>query len=422
VAGHVAKTGTVLNVPTTDSDERFYQGVDQRTGYRTESILAAPMRDESGNIIGVVQLLNKHDGPFTEEDQKNLARLAGQAAFAIEATTMYEDLAREPESQLSPLPLAGQFNRIIGESEKLRAACRLTAKAAASTATVLVRGESGTGKELFARAIHVNSPRAEGPFVKVDCAALPESLIENELFGHERGAYTSADAKANGKFDAAEGGTIFLDEIGELPATVQGKLLRVLQDRDFLRVGATSPVKTDVRIVAATNRNLEKLIAENRFRRDLYFRIRVVEITLPPLRERGAKDITRLAHHFAAAAAKRHGRPVPEITKEAVERLCRYRWPGNVRELENCLESAVVVMESEAITAEDLPLPERLPAFARDSEKPPSQEEGRILTLEEVEERHINSVLNKVGGNQTLAAKLLGIGRNTLARKLKRYK
>jgi Nif-specific regulatory protein len=287
---------------------------------------------------------------------------------------------------------------------------------------VLVRGESGTGKELFARAIHVNSPRAEGPFVKVDCAALPESLIENELFGHERGAYTSADAKANGKFDAAEGGTIFLDEIGELPATVQGKLLRVLQDRDFLRVGATSPVKTDVRIVAATNRNLEKLIAENRFRRDLYFRIRVVEITLPPLRERGAKDITRLAHHFAAAAAKRHGRPVPEITKEAVERLCRYRWPGNVRELENCLESAVVVMESEAITAEDLPLPERLPAFARDSEKPPSQEEGRILTLEEVEERHINSVLNKVGGNQTLAAKLLGIGRNTLARKLKRYK
>ena len=422
VAGHVANTGAVLNVPTTVNEERFYQGVDQRTGYRTESLLAAPMRDAAGDIIGVIQLLNKTDGTFSEEDERQLAHLAGQAAMAIEATTMYEDLSRAPESQLSPLPLAGQFNRIIGESEKLRAACRLTSKAAASTATVLLRGESGTGKELFARAIHVNSPRADGPFVKVDCAALPESLIENELFGHERGAYTSADAKAQGKFDAAAGGTIFLDEIGELPATVQGKLLRVLQDRDFLRVGGTEPVKADVRVVAATNRNLEKLIAEDRFRRDLYFRIRVVEITLPPLRERGAKDIGRLAHHFAASAAKRHGRAVPAITKEAVARLCRYRWPGNVRELENCLESAIVVMEGKEITADDLPLPERLPAFARDSDKPPSQEGDRILTLEEVEQRHIQSVLDKVDGNQSLAAKLLGIGRNTLARKLKRFK
>ncbi len=420
VAGHVAETGRVVNVPTTINEARFYQGVDARTGYRTESLLAAAMRDRGGSIIGVVQLLNKRGGPFDASDEQKLAQLAEQAAIAIEATTMYEDLAREPESQLNPLPLTGQFNRIIGESEKLRAACRLTSKAAASTATVLIRGESGTGKELFARAIHVNSPRADGPFIKVDCAALPESLIENELFGHERGAYTGADAKAHGKFDAAQGGTIFLDEIGELPPTVQGKLLRVLQDRDFLRVGGTEAIAADVRVVAATNRDLERLIAEGQFRSDLYFRIRVVELTLPPLRERGAKDIARLAHHFAAAAAKRHGRPVPPLTKEAIERLCRYRWPGNVRELENCMESAVVVMESTELTVDDLPLPERLPAFARAEDKPPSQEGEHILTLEEVERRHIQSVLDKVAGNQSAAAKLLGIGRNTLARKLKR--
>jgi Nif-specific regulatory protein len=185
-------------------------------------------------------------------------------------------------------------------------------------------------------------------------------------------------------------------------------------------VGGTQPVAADVRVVAATNRDLERLIAAGRFRSDLYFRIRVVEIGLPPLRERGDKDVTRLAHHFAAAAAKRHGRPVPDITPGALDRLCRYRWPGNVRELENCLESAIVVMESAAITEDDLPLPERLPSFARDLDKPPSQDGERILTLAEVEQRHIESVLAKVGGNQSVAAKLLGIGRNTLARKLRR--
>src|SRR5690606_26167469 len=184
------------------------------TGYRTESVLAVPMRDHAGDILGVVQLLNKRGGAFTGDDAARLGRLAQQVAFAIEATTLYGDLSREPREALSPLALEGQFNRIVGSSPKLRDACHLTAKAARSVATVLIRGESGTGKELFARAIHVNSPRADGPFVKVDCAALPETLIENELFGHERGAFTGAEDRAAGKFDAARGGTIFLDEIG----------------------------------------------------------------------------------------------------------------------------------------------------------------------------------------------------------------
>ena len=190
VAGHVAESGEVVNVPTTSTDARFYKGVDEQTGYSTESILAVPMKDRKGKIIGVVQLLNKKSGAFPVEDQDVLVMLAEQAALAIEATTLYEDLSRAPAKDQKSVPIAGQFNRIIGESDKLREACRLTAKAANSEATILIRGESGTGKELFARAIHVNSPRSEGPFVKVDCAALPQTLIENELFGHERGAYT----------------------------------------------------------------------------------------------------------------------------------------------------------------------------------------------------------------------------------------
>ena len=421
VAGHVAQTGEILNVPTAESEGRFYQGVDRQTGYHTESILAAPMRDGGGEVIGVIQLLNRQGGPFSSADEAGLERLAAQAAIAIEATSLYEDLAREPASQLASLPLEAQFNRIVGESEQLRAACRLTSKAAASQATVLIRGESGTGKELFARAIHVNSPRADGPFVKVDCAALPESLIENELFGHERGAYTGADSRATGKVDAAQGGTLFLDEIGELPAPVQGKLLRLLQDRDFLRVGSSTPVAVDLRIVTATNRNLEKLVSAGRFRSDLYFRIKVVELVLPPLRKRGPKDIARLAHHFAISAARRHGRAVPTISKAALDRLTSYRWPGNVRELENCIESAIVIMDGSEIGPDVLPLPDRPHLLTRASESAPESEGDRVLTLEQVERRHIERVLDRLGSNQTAAAKMLGIGRNTLARKLKKY-
>ncbi len=415
VAGFVAESGQVVNVPTTTTDARFFAGIDQRTGYRTSSILAVPMRDREGQIIGVVQLLNKKSGSFPLEDEGLLVALAEQAALAIESTTLYRDLAREPEEDQRPLPLAGRFNLIVGESELLQRACRLTRKAAATEATILIRGESGTGKELFARAIHVNSARAEGPFVKVDCAALPETLIENELFGHERGAFTGADQRSIGKFDAAEGGTIFLDEIGELPLAVQGKLLRVLQDREYDRVGGTETVSADVRVVAATNRDLERMVAEGRFRSDLYYRIKVVQLELPPLRERGRADIRRLAQHFAVAAARRHGRPIPAISEAAFDRLGRYGWPGNVRELENCLESAVVIMEGDRIRADDLPLPDRVETA---TSGPPDE---RIRTLEEVEREHILRVLERCDGNRSEAAHRLGIGRNTLTRKLKGY-
>jgi Nif-specific regulatory protein len=431
IAGHVAQTGEVVNVPTTNHEARFFPGVDEKTGYKTESLLAAPMRDRCGSIIGVVQLLNKRGGTFTREDGELLAALAAQAAAAVEATTFYPSLLRPAAEAREPLPLADRFNRIIGESEPMRQAYRLTTRAAASDATVLIRGESGTGKELFARAVHVNSPRRDKPLVKVDCAALPASLIENELFGHERGAYTGADQKAQGKFDAAQGGTIFLDELGELPLSVQGKLLRVLQDREFERVGGTKTIPIDVRVVAATNRDLEKMVAEGKFRQDLYYRIKVVEIRLPPLRVRGAEDVAKLVRHFATTAARKHGREVPSISPPAMARLTSYPWPGNVRELENCVESAVVIMEGSQMKPEDLPLPERalvLPdAPAAPASKPvatslePSlpADAQAIRPLDDVERDYIAAAVEKVGGNRTLAAKLLGIGRNTLARKLR---
>jgi len=429
VAGWVADTGEVVNVPTTSDDGRFFGGVDQKTGYHTESILAVPMRGQEGQIIGVVQLLNKQGGAFLPTDAEALQALAAQAASALAATTMYSQLARAPDSGQA-LPLAGNFNGIIGDSEALRQACRITARAAASQATVLVRGDSGTGKELFARAIHVNSERSTGPFVKVDCASLPETLIENELFGHERGAYTGADRRSTGKFDLARSGTLFLDEIGELPLTMQAKLLRVLQDQEFDRVGGGPPVQTDVRIVAATNRDLEAMVNDGRFRGDLYFRIRVVQVELPTLGQRGASDIRRLAQHFARTAAKRHGRPAPQITRSAMLHLERYPWPGNVRELAHCIESAVVIMDGAQIQPEDLALPKRpvlmdslhgTPPGLDPSRDPQTEAPPPLATLEQVERAHILRALEHCQGNRTQAAQLLGIGRNTLGRKLKAW-
>jgi Nif-specific regulatory protein len=246
---------------------------------------------------------------------------------------------------------------------------------------------------------------------------LPGSLIENELFGHEKGAFTGADTRQAGKFEAASGGTIFIDELGELPLPVQGKLLRVLQDREFERVGGTQTVQVDVRIVAATHRDLVHMVAEGRFREDLYYRIKVVELGLPALRDRGAEDVERLARHFIAQATRRHHLArEPSLGDDALARLKAWHWPGNVRELENCIESAVVLCDG-ALRSEHLPLPDRAAhqaTLARASD-------GSILTLAQVERAHILDVLGRAQGNRTTAAKWLDIGRNTLARKLRDF-
>jgi len=430
VAGHVAQTGASVRMP--DDEVRFFADIDKMTGYRTTSMLAVPLRDRDNVLFGVVAVLNKRGADrFSVDDQKRLEELAGEISTALEATSLYQELQRAKEQPQAPVGYF--FNRIIGETAPMKAIYKVIHKAAGTDATVLVRGESGCGKELIARAVHVNSLRREKSFVKVDCAALPPTLIENELFGHEKGAFTGADHRQEGKFESAHGGTVFIDELGELPQSVQGKLLRVLQDREFERVGGNQTIRVDVRIVAATNRDLAKMVQEGKFREDLYYRIKVVEVVLPPLRERGPEDIERLARHFIGQAAKRHRLSiVPKLSAGALDRLQSYRWPGNVRELENCMESAVVLTEGE-ILADHLPLP----MVDRIAPTPVPQGPGRgipvavpissdhlpaeMLPLAEVEKRHILRVLDACKGNRTAAARALQIGRNTLARKLKEY-
>ena len=417
IAGQVAATGEPLNVPDPVRSEEFFADIDRMTGYRTTSVLAVPLLDASGSVFGVLQVLNRKGAArFGDEASRQLQGIAKQVSTVLQATSLYHELQRAKAQPQAPVGYF--FNRIIGESPPMQALYRVLLRAASTEATVLLRGETGCGKELFARALHVNSPRKDRPFVKVDCASLPASLVENELFGHERGAYTGADSRQPGRFEAANGGTIFLDELGELPMEIQGKLLRVLQEREFQRVGGTQTVKVDVRIVAATHRDLQKAVREGRFREDLYYRIRVVELELPPLRERGDEDLERLARHFVAAAAKRHRvSPIPELTGGAIARLKAHSWPGNVRELENCIESAVVLSEG-PLTAERLPLPSpdgSTPAPAGPVAASP------LRTLAEVEREHILRVLATVDGNRSAAAKVLGIGRNTLARKLEAF-
>jgi len=410
VAGRVVETCEPVRVPkglTSDASRRM----DQVTGYHTESMVAVPVVDTSGRVVAVVQLLNKHDGDFDEDDEADLVELAASIAELLLASSL--------RSQILPhqhQPLAFRFNNIIGESSVMQQLYELTARAASTEATVLVRGESGSGKELIARAIHDNSSRRKRPMVKVDCAALPEQLIENELFGHERGAFTGADRPATGKVDAAEGGTLFLDEIGELPLGVQGKLLRLLQDREFIRVGGTTPIPIDVRIVCATHRNLEKAVEDEALRQDLYYRLRVVELTVPPLRSRGHADLDRLIDFFMFEMGERHGRQGMELSPAARARLHSHNWPGNVRELEHCLESAVV------LSATALVAPDQICVAQLCSEGAPIVDEdafvSSIRSLREVELDYIRHVLKVHDGNRSASARTLGIGRNTLLRKL----
>jgi two-component system NtrC family response regulator len=303
---------------------------------------------------------------------------------------------------------------IIGDSGRMQEVLSLVRRVAPSDATVLIRGESGTGKELIARALHYASPRAAGPLIKVNCAALAESLLEAELFGHERGAFTGAVASRKGRFELADGGSIFLDEIGDLPPHLQVKLLRVLQEREFERVGSSRPIKVDVRLLAATHRDLEALVREGRFREDLYYRINVVTIVLPPLRER-REDLPPLIEHFLRGFAGKNGKTVRGLTREAREALLRYDYPGNIRELENLIERAVVLTRDDVIGVEDLPLALETPASGS------VDEAGLIAAVEGLERRMIREALAKADGTQTRAAELLGISERVLRYKLKKY-
>jgi len=300
---------------------------------------------------------------------------------------------------------------MLGKSTAMQHVYRAIAKASAALATVLITGESGTGKELVARAIHYSGPHGSAPFVPVNCGGIPEGLLESELFGHMKGSFTGATESRAGFFQTADGGTIFLDEISETSLRMQVKLLRVLQDKEIYMVGSSRPRKVEVRVLAATNKDLVSLVEKGQFREDLYFRLSVIRIDVPPLRQR-EDDVLLLANHFAVRYATEVGRPVPRFSDDALEVLRDYYWPGNVRELENIIQRLVVMGEGELIKVPDLPSLMRFSAL---------QKTGLSRTLAEVEDEHIRNVLASVDGNKTRAAEILGIDRKTLREKLKRF-
>lgn len=312
---------------------------------------------------------------------------------------------------------------MTGESPAMRKLMEMISLVAPAEATVLITGESGTGKGLVARTIHANSARKENPLVEVNCAAIPENLIESELFGHEKGAFTGADKLRKGRFSMAHGGTIFLDEIGELPLAMQAKLLRVIQEGEIQRVGSDSAIPVDVRIFAATNRKIEKMVSDGVFREDLYYRLNVFALHVPPLKER-VEDIPALARTFLARYSKKNRKPVRGIAPRAMDLLLRYTWPGNVRELENAMERAVILLQGEYVSPAELPLP--VQAVEQESDACPPcpalpDDRGKDISLADIEKETILQKLHESGGNKSEAARRLGITRRTLKLKLKKY-
>jgi transcriptional regulator with GAF, ATPase, and Fis domain len=450
IAGAVLRSGRAEKVDDVGSDPRFFSGVDRKTGMATGSIIAAPLiaapliTDEGS--LGVLEAVNRRGGgPFSESDLALFEALAASVAVAIRNARRFGQM-KESEQRLRvqvgslrrELASHDRFGELIATSHAMADVLRLMESAAASSIAVLIEGETGTGKELVAHAIHRASDRADGPFVAVNCAALPEALLESELFGHRRGAFTGATADHPGFFKAAAGGVIFLDEIGELPFAMQAKLLRVLQDGEVTAVGDTRPQKVDVRVIAATNRDLRAAVAAKAFREDLYYRLAAFPIHLPPLRER-REDIPLLAASFLEAACQRHHKPLGGFDPATIELLGRAVWPGNVRELQNEIERAVAIAHTgETITPTHLSPNLRSAELASQlSVKAPGlesilqdREPGRkgqsvARPLREAradfEARYIAKVLAENDGSISRAALALGISRVALHQKIKDY-
>jgi DNA-binding NtrC family response regulator len=344
--------------------------------------------------------------------------VAKEGDFHLELRDRLEKAARERALTAENVELKRRFAPVVGDSPALRGALELARKVAATDSTVLLRGESGTGKDLFARSIHLSSRRASGPWVKVNCGAVPEALLESELFGHERGAFTGAIRQKPGRFEDAHRGTLFLDEVGELPLALQVKLLQVIEERTFTRVGGNAPITVDVRILAATNRDLEAMVRERAFREDLFFRLNVFPIVLPPLRERPG-DVPRLVD----SVLRRHGVPPEQLTPAALQALERHGWPGNVRELENALERALILAGADPIGPEHLSLAGvgrgTAPVPGAAAWVPAIPPEG--LSLEVLERELIVQALERSSGNKSQAARLLGLTRRTLYSRMERH-
>jgi len=413
IAGWVAANNRSLIVNDVHADGRFFSDISKQIGFPTKAIVAVPMRVKD-RCVGVIEIINKAGGSkFTEEDLEWLEIFATQAAIALQNARSLAKFREEIYLLQDEIQAERGYHTFIGASKAIREKLDIVMRAAQTDSSVLLLGESGVGKELFAEQIHLRSPRANQPLIRVNCAALPESLLESELFGHVKGAFTGATSDHRGRFELADRGTIFLDEIGDLPLALQVKLLRVIQSRTFERVGGAEALKVDVRIIAASNRDIEKEVEEGRFRADLYYRLNVLPIYIPPLRER-PEDIPLLADFFLKRFNREIKKQIKGFAPEAMDLLLSFSWPGNVRELENAVERAVVTTQNDLITPEALVLTGHSQASA-------GQYTGRQLkeAVNLFKKHYIRQILELNRWNQTKTAKLLGIQRTYLSRLVK---
>ncbi|MCC7084522.1 MAG: sigma-54-dependent Fis family transcriptional regulator [Pirellulales bacterium] len=412
VVGEVLRTGQSQRVTQREYLDPINRHIDVQLRYQTRNLLAVPLRSSQREFLGVFEVLNKHAGEFTADDEAALVELANHAAVALEDT---QDWQRLLQSHRQIVDQAADHARLIGKSPAIEALRSTVRRVADTELAVLVLGENGAGKEVVSQLIHYLSRRRERPFVAVNCAAIAETLLESELFGHEKGAFTDAREARAGKFELAAGGTLFLDEIGDLSPGGQAKLLRVLEEKIVVRVGGSRPIPVDVRVLAATNQNLAELVRGKKFREDLYFRLNVVVLDLPPLRDRG-DDVLLLADHFLAEFSRRAGRKPPRLTLEAKKRLMQHHWPGNVRELRNLMERLAYLTVEEKIEPAEL-------AFILS----PSQESVNLLVVDRpladatdrFQIEYIRKAIDRSRGNMTDAADLLGLHRSNLYRKMK---
>lgn len=420
ITGTVVKTGQEIVVPDIRKDPRFINKTGARATERGKtSFYCVPIK-LGNNTTGTLSVDRQAEPK--ERYQDNVAVLktiATMIALAEQINRLYrnesQNLRNENIRLQQELRKRFDIHNMVGTSNSMKGVYRLIEQVADSNATVLIRGESGTGKDLVAHAIHYNSPRASKPFIKVNCMALPDTLLESELFGHEKGSFTGATERKIGRFELAQGGTIFLDEIGDFSLDLQVKMLRVIQFKEFERLGGTETIKSNVRVIVATNKDLEKEIRNGLFREDLYYRINVFPIFLPPLRDR-KDDIMLLADYFLEKYVKENGKIINRISTPAIEMLTSYHWPGNVRELENCIERSVLICDSDVIRSEHLP-----PSLQMAHDLEPKPQMSLTEIVENKEKELIIDALKSTGGHQKKAADLLGITERILGYKIKNY-
>ncbi len=419
ITGTVIKTGEIITIEDVTQDPRFLDKTRSKKRWSNHSFICVPIKTGT-ETIGTISAQRKRTSDIVlDEDARLLSIIGSMIALAVKLRRSSQEKQEELKNENLRLQnqLKNKFTpkNIIGSSTAMQEVFDLIAQVSKSEATVLIRGESGTGKELIAHSIHYNSMRSDKPFIKVNCAALPETIIESELFGHEKGAFTSAVAARKGRFELANGGTIFLDEIGDLSPTTQVKLLRVLQEKEFERVGGTETIKTNVRVVAATNRDLELLMEQNKFREDLYYRLNVFPVHVPPLRDRKS-DIMQLADYFTEKYSRKNGKEIKRISTPAIQLLTSYHWPGNVRELENCIERAVLLSYDDVIHGN------LLPPSLQSAESTGTEIDNTLQqALDNLEKELIMDALKSAKGNLTKAANILGISERIIGLRKRKY-